>query len=948
MATQTWQTERDKLMAGDPNLSLIEATRQARWMTAPTPVQNAPVAWVPPAPTPTQAPTTSHTEAINKQQLADNKAKRQEMISKGEIPAVWTKAPTPVAPTPTPAPTPVAPVETVPTPVKETPVATDTTAQDQAKIQAESQAKMEQEKLKADLALKTEQQKAQESIPTTSTDIYNALVSGQSVAPQKTGAFREAQFKYSLYKRYNAMTPSQLVTSIKNGQIGSELSSMLAQSPNYIQAKQQYEQEKKVEDVNSSIRNIYNSSNNIVEEEEDPFVKITNDIIKEFGYDQDQTALSAFQQYVENDPAIKQYTTALSGTNQQIYDTQTLLNDAVKDFSKQKGDMPVSSFVIASENKFSTLNDTLSNLKALKDVQKADLTMATQMANAKYQAVSQDIQQANTQKNSVISQLIQAQFSMATKKAEADMAKEVAKEAMNDPYVAIPQLVAQYQELWIPFTRSVQQIIADFEGSWQDLGTFLTGLQKTIQSKPEYQTIHAQNMAKWTQYQTFGDKVYKLNPDGTLTPTNISTKSTTPDWKQDASGNWYDANSSISPYSQTSGTPQWLLDYISASEGTNGNYNAMYGKWGQTDINLEWMTIAQIQDLQRGSIYKDKNGNWVGGAMGKYQIVSGTLQGLINRGVVKPTDMFDEATQDKMAMALIGNSYADYKAGKITADQLQNKVSGIWAWVPNTKWVSTYASDGTNKAKADNGAFLQAIGWVQGGWAQTINSSALPLYRKYVEEWILPSKDALKWLWMTSEQFAENANSGYSAYLASKEQEINSTYPTLNIQFTPSYATISATQREKLNESMTKIGDIDRRLERLKTLFNESWTEALPTKTKAEMNSLRQQIILKAKEVENLGVLNWPDLWILESILPETTGIMSGLFSFDSNTLAKINSVQSWYRSDAQTKWINYGARITFKWGNTQPTWQTNTGAWTNYGWINLPSIPNPAWLNLP
>lgn len=97
------------------------------------------------------------------------------------------------------------------------------------------------------------------------------------------------------------------------------------------------------------------------------------------------------------------------------------------------------------------------------------------------------------------------------------------------------------------------------------------------------------------------------------------------------------------------------------------------------------MTIGQIQDLQRKNIYQDKNGNYVGGAMGKYQIVSGTLQGLINRGVVSKNDMFDQETQDKMAMSLIGNAYDSYKSGKITADQLQNKVSGIWAGVPNTK-----------------------------------------------------------------------------------------------------------------------------------------------------------------------------------------------------------------------------------------------------------------------
>lgn len=199
-------------------------------------------------------------------------------------------------------------------------------------------------------------------------------------------------------------------------------------------------------------------------------------------------------------------------------------------------------------------------------------------------------------------------------------------------------------------------------------------------------------------------------------------KPTTPKWERDpTTGGYYDANSSVSPTNQMAGTPQGLLDYISASEGTRWNYNAMYGKWGQTDINLTGMTINQIQDLQRKNIYQDKNGNYVGGAMGKYQIVSGTLNWLKQRLGLTGNELFDEEMQDKMAMSLIGNSYADYQAGKITADQLQNKVSGIWAGVPNTKWVSTYASDWTNKARADNGAFLQAIGWV---WKQNTDQQA--------------------------------------------------------------------------------------------------------------------------------------------------------------------------------------------------------------------------------
>lgn len=78
------------------------------------------------------------------------------------------------------------------------------------------------------------------------------------------------------------------------------------------------------------------------------------------------------------------------------------------------------------------------------------------------------------------------------------------------------------------------------------------------------------------------------------------------------------------------------------------------------------------------------------------------------------------------------------------------------------------------------------------------------------------------------------------------------------------------------------------------------------------MESLRKQIILKAKEVENLGVLNGPDLGILEDLLPGTTGLMSGLFSLDENTMAKLENIQNNYRNDAKTKAINYGAKLNF------------------------------------
>jgi hypothetical protein len=47
---------------------------------------------------------------------------------------------------------------------------------------------------------------------------------------------------------------------------------------------------------------------------------------------------------------------------------------------------------------------------------------------------------------------------------------------------------------------------------------------------------------------------------------------------------------------------------------------------------------------------------------------------------------------------------------------------------------------------------------------------------------------------------------------------------------------------------------------------------------------------------------------------------MSGLFSFDDNTKTTLNSIQNNYRTDAKTKGINYGARISFKDQANTPT----------------------------
>ncbi len=86
-------------------------------------------------------------------------------------------------------------------------------------------------------------------------------MTGQNVPQElkRSTAYRNAEFKSNQIKKFNAMTPSQLLDNIKQGQIGTEMDSILASNPNYIQAKQEYEKFQKVDNINKNMATITNA-----------------------------------------------------------------------------------------------------------------------------------------------------------------------------------------------------------------------------------------------------------------------------------------------------------------------------------------------------------------------------------------------------------------------------------------------------------------------------------------------------------------------------------------------------------------------------------------------------------------------------------------------------------------------------------------------------------------
>lgn len=108
----------------------------------------------------------------------------------------------------------------------------------------------------------------------------------------------------------------------------------------------------------------------------------------------DMTAQEAFKKYVSNDPKVIDYGTQLSNINRQVAETTQALNEGFKSIKSQYGDLPASALITLMQTRFNDATDTLNALNSTKSYLEADLKNATELAKAEYDAVSQDIQQA--------------------------------------------------------------------------------------------------------------------------------------------------------------------------------------------------------------------------------------------------------------------------------------------------------------------------------------------------------------------------------------------------------------------------------------------------------------------------------------------------------------------------------------------------------------------------
>lgn len=152
-----------------------------------------------------------------------------------------------------------------------------------------------------------------------------------------------------------------------------------------------------------------------------------------------------------------------------------------------------------------------------------------------------------------------------------------------------------------------------------------------------------------------------------------------------------------------------LLNLIANAE-SSGNYNAYFGNSRNAEIKFTEMSVADVRKWQEDYVAQGSPSS----AVGRYQIISNTLDGLVNELGIEPTQKFDESTQDAMAIALLERrGSVEYVNEELSQEQFAANLAKEWAALPKVVGdnpdQSYYAGDGLNKSRVSPDTVLKAI-----------------------------------------------------------------------------------------------------------------------------------------------------------------------------------------------------------------------------------------------
>lgn len=167
--------------------------------------------------------------------------------------------------------------------------------------------------------------------------------------------------------------------------------------------------------------------------------------------------------------------------------------------------------------------------------------------------------------------------------------------------------------------------------------------------------------------------------------------------------------------------PDGLLSFIADHE-SNGDYDAYYNYHNRAPVDLTSMTINEVLAWQRQYV----NSGSASSAAGRYQIIRGTLESLVDDMGLTGEERFDEAMQDRMAIALLERrGLDDFLEGDISEARFMRNLSQEWASLPKDMGgASYYAGDGLNQALTSPQSVLVALRDMQTVYSQRLRAGA--------------------------------------------------------------------------------------------------------------------------------------------------------------------------------------------------------------------------------
>jgi conjugal transfer mating pair stabilization protein TraG len=162
------------------------------------------------------------------------------------------------------------------------------------------------------------------------------------------------------------------------------------------------------------------------------------------------------------------------------------------------------------------------------------------------------------------------------------------------------------------------------------------------------------------------------------------------------------------PLSQNSVSGGWsgaLLDLIAVPE-SRGNYNAWYRNSEQNSVDLSGFSVDEVRDLQA-----DLVGTNGGSAIGRYQLLDDTLDGLVVRLGLSGAERFTPALQDRMALQLARDAGMEgWMGGRISDEHFARNLSEIWAGLPrDASNESYYEGVQGNRATVDWNVVIDSL-----------------------------------------------------------------------------------------------------------------------------------------------------------------------------------------------------------------------------------------------